>query len=250
MPNSKKDLLFDLICSLTKAEKRIFRIYAKKIQQRGNVLFLQLFDYLEKQEAFEVQPLLNDLPNIKSKQIPNLKRNLYENILASLRLLYSDQKVALQIRKFIDYAEILYGKGLYLQALKILSRAKKVARKNHQDDLHLEIVEFEKTIESRHITRSSTERMAGLIAEADFRKDVNANISELSNLKLHLQRIFIDQGHVSGKPQLDQIQQDFSRKINKWQESEMTFFEKVYFYQSCYWFHYLRQDFEAVLPTC
>ena len=103
MSTVKKDLLFDLITSLTKSEKRNFRIYAKKIQQGGNVLFLQLFDYLEKKERFDSTVLLNDLQTITEAQIPNLKRNLYQHILASLRLLYSEQQASLKIRQFLDF---------------------------------------------------------------------------------------------------------------------------------------------------
>lgn len=245
MSTIKKDLLFDLINSLTKSEKRNFRIYAKKIQQSGNVLFLQLFDYLEKQEQFDVNTLLNELNTIRAGQIPNLKRNLYQHILASLRLIYSEQEASLKIRKFLDYAEILYGKGLYLQALKILARAKKIAKKNHEDALHLEVIEFEKVIESRHITRSSTARMSDLIKEADFRMHVNVNRSDLSNLKLYLQRFFINHGHLRESKDILTIQAYFQKEIGTWVDDDKTFFEKIHYYQAYYWFYYLDQNFEA-----
>ncbi|MEM1120077.1 MAG: hypothetical protein AAGJ18_06480, partial [Bacteroidota bacterium] len=217
MPTLKKDLLFDLITSLTKSEKRNFRLYAKKIQQNSEVLFLQLFDYLEKQDFFDVQQLLVDLPNLQKKQIANLKRNLYNHLLVSLRLLYSKKQIALQIREFIDYAEILYNKGLYLQALKILGRAKKLAIKTHQDILHLEIVAFESSIESRHITRSSTERMSDLMQESEDTNQTISRVSELSNLKLYLQRVFINCGHLQTGDVLNAVNRKFLEQIGNGQ---------------------------------
>ncbi len=245
MPTLKKDLLFDLIKSLTKAEKRNFRLYAKKIQQNVEVLFLQLFDYLEKRESFDVNTLLKDLPNFKKNQIANLKRNLYNHILISLRLLYSKKQIALEIREFIDYAEILYSKGLYLQSLKILARAKKLAIKTHQHILHLEIVAFESRIESRHITRSSTKRMSDLMTESVQTNKTISRVSELSNLKLYLQRVFINHGHLKTIELKEKIKIKFIERIGSERDTNQSFFEQMYYYQSYYWFYYLEQNFQA-----
>lgn len=246
MPTTKKDALFDLIISLSKAEKRSFRIYAKKIQSSREVLFLTLFDYLEKQEHYDVSNILENLQAIKNNQIANLKRNLYHHILTSLRLLYSQKHIALQVREFLDYAEILYNKGLYLQALKILGRAKKITKKNHQSMLHVEIVAFERKIQSRHITRSSTSRMSELIQESKIANQVVANVSQLSNLKLYLQRVFIDHGNLKTLAPQTSARQFFLSTTADFQIEQATFFEKIFYYQSCYWYHFLVQ----VYPQC
>ena len=243
MPTIKKDALFDLITSLTKAEKRNFRIYAKKIQSSGEVLFLKLFDYLEKQAVYDVNELLSNLKGIKKSQIANLKRNLYQHILTSLRLLYSQKHIGLQIREFLDDAEILYNKGLYLQSLKILSRAKKIAQKNHQSILHVAIVAFESKIESRHITRSSTQRMSELMQESKLRNQIIANIASLANLKLYLQRVFINDGHLKTVEAKTANKLYFTSLTEAFQLTKATFFEKAFFYQSCYWYHFLLQEF-------
>jgi len=243
MPIYKKDILFDLITSLTKAEKRNFRIYSKKIAQQGEVLFLQLFDYLEKQAAFDLATLLKNQPHLKKSQIPNLKRNLYQHILSSLRLLYSNKKIDLKIREFLDDAEILYSKGLYLQALKILGRAKKIATKNHQNILLLEIITFESRIESRHITRSSTERMTELMQESAKTNQMIRQASQLANLKLYLQRYFINHGPLKNAKAQQELQIVFQQKIAGLNQQQFSFSEKVFYYQSIYWYHFLLQDF-------
>ena len=40
-------------------------------------------------------------------------------------------------REQLDFARILYGKGMYMQALKILERIKQTALEHQQDILHL-----------------------------------------------------------------------------------------------------------------
>ncbi|MBK8043490.1 MAG: hypothetical protein IPK21_13035 [Haliscomenobacter sp.] len=155
-----------MVQSLTKAEKRNFRLYARRIQGESDAKFMQLFDLLEKQKEFHEEALLRKMKGASKSQFSNLKRHLYQHILTSLRLLEMGKREEIQVREWMDYADILYGKGLYLQALKLLSKAKTLAISMNHDLLHLEIVEFEKRIESRHITRSTTERMEGLTEEA------------------------------------------------------------------------------------
>ena len=239
----KRDALFDLITSLTKAEKRNFRIYAKKIQSSGDVLFLKLFDYLERQVSYDINDLLSSVSGIQKNQIANLKRNLYRHILTSLRLLYSQKQVSLQIRAFIDDAEILYNKGLYFQALKILGRAKKIALKNHRRFLNLEIVAFESKIESRHITRSSTERMSDLMQESKLGNQILRNTAKFSNLKLYLQRVFINDGHLIDEEAKEATRQYFNTVTRHFQSDIATFTEKVFYFQACYWYHFLLQDY-------
>ena len=124
MSNSQKDVLFQLIKSLTKAEKRNFKLYATRNKSGIDLKFVQLFDALDKQKAFDESQLLKKLPQIKRQQIPNLKRHLYKQLLASLRLLHLPKNIDIELREQLDHVRILYNKGLYLQALKLLDRAK------------------------------------------------------------------------------------------------------------------------------
>ncbi|MEY4106396.1 MAG: hypothetical protein RL181_738 [Bacteroidota bacterium] len=247
MPISHGDQLFGLVQSLTKAEKRNFRLYARRIQGESDAKFLQLFDLLEKQREYNEELILRKLKDSNKSQFSNLKRHLYQHILTSLRLVEVGKREEIQVREWVDYADILYGKGLYLQALKLLSRAKTIAIAINHDMLHLEIVEFEKRIESRHITRSSTERMEGLTEEAWKRSQINATIVELSNFKLILQRRFINFGHARTEDARAETKRFFEENLPRTQRAKLTFFEEVYLYQVFYWQHYLLQEYDRCL---
>ena len=247
MPISHGDQLFGLVNSLTKAEKRNFRLYARRIQGEGDAKFIQLFDLLEKQKVFNEELLLRKLKDSNKSQFSNLKRHLYQHILTSLRLVELGKREEIQVREWIDYADILYGKGLYLQALKLLARAKTLAISINHDLLHLEIVEFEKRIESRHITRSSTERMEDLTLEAIKRSHINNTIVELSNFKLILQRRFINFGHANTDSARWETQRFFQENLPALNREKLTFFEQVYLYQVYYWYHYLLQEYDQCL---
>lgn len=244
MPISQGDMLFGLIQSLTKSEKRNFKLYIRRLQKEGEVKFFQLFTILEKWEDYDEALLRKELKIKTPHQLSNLKRNLYQHILTSLRLIRIKQDLDIEIRELINFARILYGKGLYLQSLRILDKAKTKAQDHNQDLLHLEIVEFEKQIESRHITRSTTERMSGLIRESSTRSGVSGRIVEWSNLKLQLQRLFINNGHVSDPMERDELSNDYAFCFSSVDIADLTFFEKVHYYQANYWLHYVLLEME------
>ncbi|GJM35058.1 MAG: hypothetical protein DHS20C18_40590 [Saprospiraceae bacterium] len=244
MPISQGDLLFSLIKSLTKAEKRNFTLYVRRIQSEGDVRFFQLFEILEKQSLLDEEAAMEKLDEPSKSKFSNLKRHLYQHILTCLRLIHIKKQLDIQIRELIDYAQVLYGRGLYIQALKILSRTKSTARSNNMDLLHLEIVEFEKKIESRHITRSTTERIEQLQQEASERTTITQRIVDWSNLKLHLQRLFILNGHAQDEADRNKIKQRYELRFADASTANQTFFEKIYFYQSLYWYHYILFNIE------
>lgn len=236
-----------MVQSLTKAEKRNFRLYARRIQGESDAKFMQLFDLLEKQKEFHEEALLRKMKGANKSQFSNLKRHLYQHILTSLRLLEMGKREEIQVREWMDYADILYGKGLYLQALKLLSKAKTLAISMNHDLLHLEVVEFEKRIESRHITRSTTKRMEGLTDEAQKRSQINATIVELSNFKLILQRRFINFGHVKSADDRQATERFFQDHFPAIRRGKPTFFEDVYLCQVYYWQHYLLGEYDRCL---
>ena len=120
--------------------------------------------------------------------MPNLKAHLTKQLLTSLRLLSKNQQEDIQIREQIDYARVLYNKGLYQQSLDWLARAKERALEGEFSSRALEIVEFEKLIESQYITRSFEGRAEELAAQSArlCRRVVHSN--EMSTLSLQMCR--------------------------------------------------------------
>ena len=89
MSKRSTDILFQLIQSLEKAEKRHFKLYIKRSSSNENLKIVQLFDALDKMNEYDEKILLKRLPAVQKIQLSNLKAHLYKQILASLRLLKS-----------------------------------------------------------------------------------------------------------------------------------------------------------------
>ena len=114
----------------------------------NNAKFLSLFNFLDKLEKYSEKAILQK-GIVTKQQLSNLKAHLYKQVLISLRLNPIHQNIRIQIREQMDFAVILYQKGLYKLSLKILDKAKALALKNEEKYAAYDIVEFEKLIESK-----------------------------------------------------------------------------------------------------
>lgn len=250
MLTNQKDQLLLLVQSLSKAEKRNFKLYSKRFQSSEEAKFIKLFDILDKMQEYDEDFILKKLKDAEKKQLPNLKRHLYNQILISLRLISTDHNIDMHIREQIDFARILYGKGLYMQSLKILDRTSKFAYDNHQDLLHLEILEFQKLIEARHITRSRSvkNKMESLLLESSRRSRITHTTSKLSNLNIQIQGWYIQFGHIHNEREASVFKEYFAANIsNEYAEINLTFFEKINLFQAYLWYNYVMLDFEKCL---
>ncbi len=166
--------------------------------------------------------------------------------LASLRLIYIDKSIDIKIREQIDFARILYGKGLYMQSLKLLERIKGIAMTSNQDLLHYEVLEFQKLIEEKHITRSRTikNKMEDLLEESEVRCRIISNSNRLTNLKIKIHGLYIQIGHVKSEKDSFIVQDYFRSNLPPLEYQSLTFFEKIFLHQSYVWYYYILLDFE------
>lgn len=250
MLNYQKDQLFLLVKTLTKAEKRNFKLYANRFKSEIGLKFVKLFEVLDKMDTYDEALVLKKLKDTTKTQLANTKRHLYKQILISLRLIHQQKHIDVQIREQLDFARILYGKGMYMQSLRTLDRISKVAYDNHQDLLHLEILEFQKQIESRHITRSRSvkDKMESLLFESQRRSRIAHITSKLSNLNIQIQGWYIQFGHIHNPKEASVFKEYFNANLDgDFSEYKLTFFEKINLFQSHLWYHYVMLEFKECL---
>jgi hypothetical protein len=243
MPNRSSDALFQLIKSLEKSEKRNFKLYITRNSSSLDLKSIQLFDAMDKMDEYDEVQLLNKNKNIRKAQLSNAKAHLYREILSSLRLIRHENNIDIQLHEQLDYARILYNKGLYLQSLRTLDRIKESAKDHHQDTFLLEVLFFEKAIESLHITRSMQDRADQLAGELDGVNDRVRLISQLSNLALQLYSWYIRHGVARSEKDEAAVQEFFEENMPADLSQCLGFYEKLYLYQSYVWYGFIRQDF-------
>ncbi len=244
MSNQNSDGLFRLIQSLSKSEKRSFKLYATRNSSSSDDLkFLQLFDFIEKTENYSDDLAIQKLTQIKKSQLSNIKAHLYKQILTSLRLQYLSRRTDSEIRESIDCAQILYQKGFYIQALKLLDKAKMNAQKLHADILTLAIVQFEKIIESQYITRSIDSRADELTHESvELEKKISGAIL-YSNIALQLYSLYLKVGFVRDEKDYHFVKEFFHSKLPKFAPNQLSVEEKLHLYNAHVRYNHMIQDF-------
>jgi hypothetical protein len=142
-----------------------------------------------------------------------------------------------------DYAHILYKKGLYLQSLRILERAKETAKLNQKLSFLPQIIALEKRIENLHITRSMQDRAELLSIEAnEVNQQIDA-VTRLSNLSLQLYSWFIKYGHARNEKDEKKVKKFMKENLPADALQQTGFYERLYLYQSYTWYAFIRQNF-------
>jgi len=240
--NQNNDPLFRLIKSLSKSEKRQFNLYVGRLGGNIESKFFSLFKLLEKQKTYSEHAILKT-GIITKQQLSNVKAHLYKQILTSLRLNPVHRNIRIQIREQLDFATVLYQKGLYKQSLKLLEKAKKLALEHEEKNIAYEIIELEKVIESQYITRSISTRADELTHESEHISELNVIASKLSNLSLGLYSLLLQLGYIKSDEELQNVNTYFNDRLPEYQYEDLGFREKLWLYKAHLWRSLLTQNF-------
>jgi hypothetical protein len=147
MSNKASNNLFELIKSLNKSEKRYFKVFSSRHTIGDENSYIKLFDFIDGMDEYDEEKVF---AHFKGKPLLNkfsiTKGRLYNNILKSLDTFHSTSSIDAQIFRQIHSAEILYNKGLYKHAEKILKSAEKQAVKHQRFNLQLELKQKQKKL--------------------------------------------------------------------------------------------------------
>lgn len=243
MANRPTDILYQLIRSLEKSEKRHFKLYITRSSGNEDLKIVKLFDVIDKLDPYDEKVLLKKMKGVTKPQLSNLKSHLYKEVLASLRLLKSSDSFDLQLNELLDSAHILYKKGLFYQSLRIIDKAKETARHNQKYFFLPQIISLEKRIEALNVTDTFNDRIDAIAEEANTANQKIDMITRLSNLSLQVYGFFIANGHSRNEDEEEKVKKFFRQNLPSGSAQQQGFYERLYFYQSYTWFAFIRQDF-------
>lgn len=137
--------LFNLIKSLTKSEKRFFKLHSSL--QDGEKNYLKIFDAIDKQSEYDEADIKGQFEGeVFIKHFPSEKNHLYKLILKSLRAYHSENSISSILKQEIKNIEILYNKALFNECNKFLMRAKKQAIAHEKFYFLFELISWEKML--------------------------------------------------------------------------------------------------------
>lgn len=244
MSRGRSDSLFQLIKSLSKNEKRYFKLFAGRVNGGGDKKIIHLFDLVNEQEVFDEERILKKGRGIKASQLSNMKADLYKQLLQSIRLFHTHHIADLEIRQLIDYAQILFDRRMYQDGLKQLQKAKKMAHKHNNLELMLETIKLEKSVLSQTIDQHNQRRVGKIIREARQINEQISMISQLSNLADRLNALYKKVGFIRDQRDFKTFERYFYRGLPAYSEGDLSVLEKIYLYNLYIGYYFFIQDFE------
>jgi len=166
----KKELLFQLIKSLTKEEKRHFKLFVSRYNTARGNNYLKLFNAIEKQDVYDEDAIKEQFrEEAFVKQLTVTKHYLQKQIIRSLQNLHSESTVVLSMLSIQHQIAVLYAKGQYEICRDLVKKGIKLCSAN---ELFLEWIGFLKwEIE-----------LASKIDLADYKRSVENYLEQTSQL--------------------------------------------------------------------
>jgi hypothetical protein len=127
------EVLFALVNSMSKSEKRYFHLVADL--QDGEKSYLKLFNILDSHKAFDDNLKKEIDSRFKGSSSDAARKHLYRVITKSLRQFESENSIESRLNILIQDSQILFNKGIIPLSLEQLSRAKELALR-HEKYLH------------------------------------------------------------------------------------------------------------------
>lgn len=156
------DNLFQLIRSLTTSEKRYFRLFASRYG--GEKSYMRLFDAIDTQDEYDEAAIRKRLGDDESAGRFSVAKNyLSRLILRSLRSYYADASHKYRAREMLADIELLYERGLFDQAHKVLRALQKLLARLDEPYLEFAGLEFREKLSG--FGKEGPERLADIHRE-------------------------------------------------------------------------------------
>ncbi len=188
--------LHDLVRSLTKSEKRFFKLHSTL--QAGDKNYLRIFDAVDRQRTYDEEALKRQFARETFiRHFPSEKNHLYKLILKALRAYHAESTISGILKQEIKNIEILYDKALYKECNKLLLRAKRIARENEKFYYLFELLNWEKMLlEEAYESGEFTKDLDGLITEESEMLEKLRNLAAYHILYSKINYVFRSGGYV------------------------------------------------------
>lgn len=242
---NKADNLYRLIKSLTKAEKRYFKINASRHTIGEINEYVQLFNLIEKSAEQDEKKLMKEF--VKSGT-PNkyaiAKTRLFDAVLKSLESFHANSSVDIELGRLLHSAEILFKKSLYDECIKLVAKAKKIAVQNEKFSVLLDVAQWEKKIIEKDAYAAANE--SEIVAMYENDKNILQrieNYNEYWNLKSLLFINLNKRGKARAPEELDNFKKIIAHPLLKSETEALSFDARYLYYQINYTYNFALNDY-------
>lgn len=227
--------LFEIIKSMTKSEKRYFKIYSslQSGSRKENMNYLKLFNEIEKQteklSEYDEKLIKEKFKNDAFiKQLTFTKNYLYNQIFKSLFNFYSDISEDYELSVNLFRTKYLYRKGLFDQYFKSFKQAKEIALKYEKFGSYIDILKLERVVvKMRDYIKHKT---SDYYAEEEETIKKIKNLTEYSKLTKQISQLYRTEKHVKTGSTIQKINEFKNHYLLSNESEAKTFQAKEYYY--------------------
>ena len=234
----QQEFLFELIKTLSKSEKRYFKLLAHR--SAGSKSYLELFESIERQKNYQEEKIRQRF-KLPKRNFAVAKNYLQEQILKSLRNFHGDMSIKSRIHALLVNVEILFNKGLIEQCTKELKKARSLAMRHEKFGLLQEILNWERQFGSVSGNPTKTEAQIG--EEEDFILTKQRNVLRLQSLHHQLLEFKRKTGYIRGDEDKKIISSIIDNPLLKDVDQALSERARYHFHCAWYNYHYLNGDF-------
>lgn len=226
---ARADSLFRLVKSLSKSEKRYFKLFAST--QGKDKKYMLLFNAIDKQEEYDEEKLKEHFREERFvRQFSVAKNYLYSLVMKSLRLYHANSSVTWQVYEMLQDSEILSQRGLAEEASKVAEKAIQLAKEHDKFPLHIE------AIERRNATLQDSSTIEQRAAE---RRNALAKLQNMSSYLLLMERASrpVRQSGLRNAEDVIAIQELMQDPLLQSEDAALSFRALLYYhwiYATCY----------------
>lgn len=235
--------LHRLIKSMSKSEKRYFRLFASSFSNE-NSEYLKLFSEIDLMEEYDEQRLKKKL---KIKHLSVAKKYLKDVILKALRLYNTEQRQGFQMLDAFKNIAILRDKGLIKEAIKLLEKTEEQLLEFNLYPFLLELLNIAEVLYRLYLPNKEVESKLNEIEGKKLRYlDVYENITAYQLLSQNLRNVWRKVYPIRNKEQEQVVAEVLQNSLLTSPEQALTSISESYFYNSMILCHTILLNFEEV----
>ena len=241
--------LYNLIESLSKAEKSYFKKYSR-MHTAGESAYLKLFDAVDKQvkkgKGYDEEILKKSLKGEKFlTQLSVAKNFLYTLILKNLVQFNLDETDNSRLQEMTGAIDVLLKRSLIRQSEKLLTKAKKLAYETENYHKLYELLQWEKNIVIKKDVENSEKEFNKIYIEEKRVIEILGQAAKIKNVYSRVVSMMMGGGASRSSERTKVIKKIMDDPILKDVNEMETFQNKLFFYHTYVMYYSTIRDFES-----
>ncbi|MEO5561914.1 MAG: hypothetical protein ABIR18_00740, partial [Chitinophagaceae bacterium] len=189
MKASLSEETYELVKSLSRTEKRYFKLFAQF--QRGDKSYLKLFDIIDKQVRYD-EKIINRkfVAKNKAANLPAVKKYLFDQIIASIKSYGAYKDLDSDHTDLIESYKVLQYKGLHGQSGRLLKKIKSITLQDDAFIRHFYVLLLEYVREMFNADDPGVDKVNHVLIEKKHVLDIINNYTEIGDL-FSYQRLYL-----------------------------------------------------------